>query len=123
MTKDFHIGDILSITTSRLVSTRHMDGIYDILNWMTDENLFTHQIPRVRQEAKPVILAAHPQLVEITGDDVTPENWQVWLAEKIARFGETLPIPKMSADQHERIDAMTEAAEFFPPDKIIVVEK
>jgi len=45
-TKDFHISDILSITDGRLVSTRHMDGIYEILNFMTGDNLFTHQLPR-----------------------------------------------------------------------------
>jgi hypothetical protein len=27
--RGFHIGDILSITTGRLVSPRHMDGIYE----------------------------------------------------------------------------------------------
>lgn len=46
-TKTFHLGDILTITTGRLVSPRHMEGVYDILNWMTGEDLLvTHQIPR-----------------------------------------------------------------------------
>jgi hypothetical protein len=30
-TKQFHISDVLSITTGRLVSTRHMTGVYDLL--------------------------------------------------------------------------------------------
>lgn len=33
--RQFHISDILTITSGRLVSSRHMDGIYDILNYMT----------------------------------------------------------------------------------------
>ena len=64
-TKDFHIGDILSVTTGRLVSPRHIEGVYDILNWMTGESLFTHQLPRVSREAGPVLLAAHPQIRQI----------------------------------------------------------
>ena len=50
MSRDFHIGDILSVTTGRLVSPRRMDGVYDILNFMTGDNLFTHQLPRAARE-------------------------------------------------------------------------
>lgn len=120
-TRDFHLGDILSVTTGRLVSPRLIEGVYDILNWMTGENLFTHQLPRVGREAAPVLLAMHPQLAEITGDDVTGENWREWLADKVARFGETLPVPKMNADQHERIDPMSELVEKVPPERIIAL--
>lgn len=31
--RNFHLGDILSITTGRLVSRRHMEGVYDLLNF------------------------------------------------------------------------------------------
>lgn len=61
-TKQFHISDVLSITTGRLVSTRHMDGVYDILNFMTGDNLFTHQLPRASDECKPYLLEQFPQL-------------------------------------------------------------
>ena len=49
--KRFHISDILSITTGRLVATRHVEGIYDILGFMTGEELFTHQLPRASSSA------------------------------------------------------------------------
>ena len=61
-TKEFHLGDVLSITTGRLVSPRRMDGIYDILNFMTDSNLFTHQLSRAINECKPHLLGQFPQL-------------------------------------------------------------
>ena len=122
-TKDFHIGDILSITDGRLVSPRHMDGVYDILGWMTGESLFTHQLPRVCSEAKPVLLAMHPQLASVSRDDaVDGSNMDAWLADKVARFGETLPVPKMSADEHESIDPMSELAGMVHPDKIVAVK-
>jgi hypothetical protein len=122
-TKDFHIGDILSITDGRLVSPRHIEGVYDILGWMTGENLFTHQLPRVAREAAPALLAMHPQLSSVSRDDaVDGTNMDEWLADKVARFGEFLPVPKLGADQHERIDAMSELVGMVHPDKIIPVQ-
>lgn len=122
-TKDFHISDILTITTGRLVSSRHMTGVYDILGWMTGENLFTHQLPRVAREAKPVLLATHPQLASVDSEaEINPDNLKGWIADRVKEFGETLPVPKLGVDQHERIDALSELAEKIHPDKIIIVE-
>lgn len=122
-TRDFHIGDILSVTTGKLVSLRHVDGIYDLLNWMTGESVFTHQIPRISREARPVIIAFHPQLQQASDEanEVNGDNWRSWLDTWIARYGETLPIPKMTIAEHERIDAISELGEYFHPDNIIVV--
>ena len=120
-TKDFHLGDILSVTHDRLLSPRMMEGVYDILNWMTGEQLFTHQLPRVAKEAKPVLLAALPWLSEIDADGVNKENWRAWLGQRVTAHGQMHPVPKMTEDQHERIDPLSEAVEHFPPDKIHVV--
>lgn len=60
MKKRFHVSDLLSITTGRLVSTRHMDGVYEILNHITGDNLFTHQLPRAAKECDPVLASAFP---------------------------------------------------------------
>lgn len=63
--KQFHIGDVLSITHEHLVSPRHMDGVYDILNYMTGDSLFTHQLPRAGRECKEPLLAQHPELASV----------------------------------------------------------
>lgn len=31
-TRKFHLGDVLSVITARVVSPRHVDGLYDILS-------------------------------------------------------------------------------------------
>ena len=46
MKKQFYLGDVLSVAIDRLVSLRHMDGVYDILNFMTGDDLLTHELPR-----------------------------------------------------------------------------
>lgn len=60
----FHISDILSVTTGRLVSYRHIDGVYAILNFMTGDSLFTHQLPRASRECESSLRAQFPNLME-----------------------------------------------------------
>lgn len=120
--RHFDLGDILTITSDVLVSPRGANGAYDILNFMTGESLFTHQLPRVAAEAKPVLLRQHPQLADVDASSVNKENWHSWLTEQKARYGYTLPVTPMSEDEHEYRDPLSEAAEHFPPDKIIVVD-
>ena len=100
--KLFDLSDVISITHDRLVSTRHMDGIYDILNHMTGDNLFTHQLPRAAKICKPEILNQHPHLKSITTwqdeetDGFNEENMKSfikgWLSTLRAIYGKSLPI-------------------------------
>ena len=62
--KTFHISDVLSVTTGRLVSSRHMGGIYEILNFLTGDNLFTHQLPRAMKECLPWLRTQFPNLMD-----------------------------------------------------------
>lgn len=122
-TKEFPIGAVLSVVTGRLVSENHMDGVYEVLNFMSGESLFTHQLPRVSQEAEPIILAMHPHLAEakIEAEQVNGENWRDWLATWTARYGATIAVPQMTIAEHERIDPHSELAEKVPSDRIVVV--
>lgn len=126
--RDFHLGDILSITTGRLVSPRHVGGVYDILNFLTGDNLFTHQLPRAERECKPYVLKQHPCLKEIDASPVTPDNWRAWLDRQIETFGETLPIEPIAAATkpdgspvHEHRNPITELCEKVGPEKVVVV--
>lgn len=56
----FKLGQILTITTERLCCD--MDELYEILNHMTGDNLFTHVLPRAGRWAKPLILELYPEL-------------------------------------------------------------
>jgi hypothetical protein len=119
--KLFNTNDILSVVTGRLMGD--IGGVYEVLNWMTGENLFTHQLPRVRQEGAPVIVARHPHLQEAIEEsaEVTPDNWKTWLSTWTDRYGPQIAVPTMNNEQHERIDPMSEAAEYFAPSQTIVV--
>lgn len=91
--REFDLGDILSITTGKLVSPRHIDGIYDILNYMTGDNLFTHQLPRAMEECQGPLFKQHPQLAEVeTPEFAGKESVEVWLILAKDLYGETLPV-------------------------------
>ena len=128
MRKDFHLGDILSVTTDRLVSPSHMDGVYDILNYMTQDNLFTHQLPRASDQCRPWLLRWHPKLVDVdTGplDDLPKADAQrlvaLWLEEQVARFGEMLWVETIPVDDQTHRDPVEELKEMMPDKPIIVV--
>ena len=106
--KQFHIGDVLSVTTGRLVSPRHVYGLCDILDFMTGDVIYTHAIGRASKDCKPFLLAEHPSLAAITGDEVTRENWQEWLAKMVAEFGEHLEVSKIEDGGYTAIDPLAE---------------
>jgi hypothetical protein len=134
---EFHISDVLSITTGRLVSSRHMEGIYKILNHMTGDNLFTHQLPRASRECEPVLVAAYPQLSK--DDPITArciaamdrgiemgerDNAVRGAVEKI-RFEHGLPemleVPELFHGESAHTDPMDELVALVGKDKIIEV--
>lgn len=120
-TKRFHIGDVLSAATGKLVSPRHMEGVYEILNWMTGDNLFTHQLPRAMDECAPLLRETFPDLVAAN----IPENFRDmadcvgWLETLYAEHGEFVDVPRLSDGDHTRIDPIAEAHMVAPHAKII----
>lgn len=121
--KSFPTGAVLTVVTGILVSRNHIQGVYEVLNWMTGESLFTHQLPRVSREAEPVLLKAHPELSAAVEEasQVTPENCLQWLTRWEERYGLTIDVPRLTIEEHERIDALSELAEHIHPDRIIEI--
>lgn len=131
-TRSFHLSDILSITHDRLFSTRHMDGVYDICNFLTQDKLFTHQLPRVHDECKAHLLALHPQLIRIPllseGDvkaqkELNGVNWfRLWVDARVAEYGEYLDVTPLPKGIHQYKEPISEAIEMLRPEKVIVIK-
>jgi hypothetical protein len=137
--KLFHISDILSVTTGLLVSSRHMEGIYDILNFLTGDNLFTHQLPRAMDECKPWLRTQFPELMsdhpvmigllaalrmDMKERGQTTEVIVAWVNRVREGMGlpEMIPLYEMGADMHTHIDPIEEAEAMFGKDRVIPVE-
>lgn len=122
MTKRFHIGDILSVSHDCLVSPTHINGVYKILNYMTADKLWTHQLPRACRECAPWLKRQFPWLTTIDTSHVNRDNWQQWLDECVAKHGEyhdVVPIPR---DDHDRIDPLAELTDMVGADRVITVD-
>lgn len=122
MAKQFHISDILSVSTGSLLSNRHMDGMYDILGYLTGEELYTHQLPRAMRDVKPWLMAQHPGLP--TADDakhVNEHNYKSFVADWQEKFGEWLSIEPMPAGENGPRDPIQELVEMVGKDRVMVV--
>jgi hypothetical protein len=133
----FDISDVLSVTTPYLVSSRHMEGVYDILNFLTGDNLFTHQLPRACRESQDWLRTQYPQLMpddlnmklaiprlkEMIAESSPQEGCARWV--EMIRDGNGLPrqipVHAMGKGMHTRIDPIEELRAMVGDEKVIVI--
>lgn len=105
----FDLADVLSITTGILLSDRKMDGVYDILNFMVGEDLFSHQLPRARDAVLPSLLQQFPQLADVVVPKFdTPEAIGPWLQTQRDLFGDTFEVSPTPNAMFENQNPITE---------------
>lgn len=63
MSKRFTLGVVLSVTTGKLLCP--FDELHEFLDYLTGQSLFTHQLPRAADSARPYIFSIYPD-VEFT---------------------------------------------------------
>lgn len=63
MKKTFTLGQVLNVTTGILMTS--IDDVYNILDHMTSDNLFTHQLSRAADECEPWLFRWFPELKNI----------------------------------------------------------
>lgn len=139
--KLFHIGDVLSIMTERLVSPDGISGLYNILNFLTGDNLFTHYLGRANRECKPWLGTQYPQLFPneprmdcllhkltdwLSGSIDTEHekliNEWLRLVQEEFKLPEMLPVYQLGADMHLHIDPIEELEAMVGKHKMLIVE-
>lgn len=116
------LGDILTVVTDRLVSRDHIGGVYRVLNFMTGDDLYTHQLGRAMNECREPLLAQHPQLREIECPDFgSPEEVMPWLDQMEQRYGVELAIEPLAPGEHQQIDPLSELEGMAPDNPVVVV--
>lgn len=124
ITRKFHIGDLVSVTTGRLVSPRHINGVYDIVDFVTGEAHFTHQLPRASREITPVLLEQHPWLAQVTVPEWVNDQASCdrWLAHAVERWGEQHAVEQVPLGAYVGREPIAELREMAPHAEIIAVE-
>lgn len=98
-TRKFHLGDVLSVTTGRMLSPRNMDGLLDVVNFtMGYENAdcldggLPFTLICVADGCKLELFKQFPQLRKVSTSGLNEKNYRAWLAKQITKYGETLTV-------------------------------
>ena len=142
-TRRFALRDVLTVTTNRLLTKSNdvgngIENLYALLGWMTNDEPFTHQLPRFADECKPWLLRWFPELAAAaqallpeldaafsrSAPDTNEAALQKWLT-RVMESGckESYEVPKIPADDHERKHPVDELIAMRGTDEgIILVE-
>lgn len=90
--RQFHIGDVLTVVTDRMVSPKGMDGVRSLLEYMVRDPLFDFQLPGALRVCRADILKQYPAMSEVDASDVNENNLAVWLDIQSITFGEMVEI-------------------------------
>ncbi|MCA9349577.1 hypothetical protein KC853_00850 [Candidatus Saccharibacteria bacterium] len=122
-TRRFHIGDVLAVTTGRFTSPRGMEGIYDILGYMTDELPYSNQLERFAEECKPYlerrlgkVIGPFSEVPETITDRLSRYRWLNAVTEEM-NGDPFLMVGKIAEEDHAVIDPMTELRLDYGPKK------
>ena len=120
MSKQFPTLDVLGAITGRLMAD--IGGIYEVCNHATGEPVFKHQLPRICREVKAAILERSPHLQQAIdeSEQITKENFRGWGEKWLARYGETMSVPTLSAAEHESIGPISDIVEMVHPSRIVI---
>lgn len=119
--KDFPTLAVLSITSGRLLTQPKdasegdgFDQIYEVLEWMTDDQPFTHQLERfaeeckLAEECKQWIYQWHPEIIEADKwienkliEKCEVEDVKACQTAMLAKFGETITLQKIPQGYHD----------------------
>lgn len=117
----FSIGQVLTALTGRLLCS--VDDLYAVLNYLTGESLYTHQLPRAFRVAAPHVAQQFPDLAVLDWSGVNQETWKSWLAEQEQRFGKTLTLEPLPTGAYEAQEPLSELAEMMGGiDRIIAID-
>jgi hypothetical protein len=123
-TREFHLGDILSVITGRILSPRHIGGVIDLTNFMTGENLEMTAVPRGTDECAGRLLEQHPDLAEVQAPDFggSQEAVAKWLAVEVARYGAWRKVAPLDPRDDTHIDPLREMRRAAPRSQIVAID-
>ncbi|MFZ3473103.1 hypothetical protein ACODT3_10785 [Streptomyces sp. 4.24] len=111
------LADVLSVTTGRLLSRRHVDGIYDLLRHMTGQDVYTHQLGKIADACMPDLVKQHPFLADLKPPaGLDAPDLMAWLVEAERVHGEEIELKPLATWQHR--DPIEDACDEVGADKV-----
>lgn len=100
---------IISISTGKKLGK--IEDAYKIIDFMTGDAIFTHQIPRAGRICGEELRRQFPEIAEITPDQITPENAENISGKIVARFGFELDVAPLPPGKWQPRDPIEELLE------------
>ncbi len=118
----FATEDILSTTTGRLLGD--IGGVYKVVSYLVGRSVYTLELLTYGERAAAAIKAAVPSVpVKADASHVTPENFQQFRSDWMAKLGPTIDLPdslrECLADDR---DPISTAEELVGKDRVIVLD-
>lgn len=107
--RSFSLGAVLSVISGKLLC--ELDELYQVLNYLTGQSIYTHQIPRAFRVSAPYVATQHPHLAVLDWSGVNNSTYRAWMDEQVRRFGATAelePLPDGAYDAMHPIDELIE---------------
>jgi len=105
--KTFNLSDVLSVSTGRLLSDRHMEGVYDLIGHLVNDNgVTTIGIAALSGRCKAFMLETFPKLadadlalldsmMEGANNAQMNEICAQWIATQEEKLGRTFEVPQI----------------------------
>lgn len=121
-TRPVPLADVLSVTTDKLLSRRHLDGIYELLRHMTGQDVYTHQLGKVAVACAPALIDQHPFLAGLKPPNgLDRSDLYAWLINTERTHGEMVDVTPLSEWTYR--DPIEDAADAVGADKVWVVKQ
>lgn len=116
----------MKITTAELITVgvgnlcTSMERVYDLSNFLTGDNLFTHQLPRAFKAYMPWVKKQHPWLNDLPKID--GDNFKQVIKDAVEKHGDSHELQAMPNGEWQSCDPIQEAIDMVGKDKVIVVQ-
>ena len=93
--KWFDLGVILTITSNRKYAK--LDDVCETLQFLINDLVYTHQLPRVADTVQPYILSLYPELEGVGVHEIIQSKEEAlnFVASQKEIFGDSLPLSRL----------------------------
>jgi len=118
----FDIGDLISVATGRLVSRDHISGVHRILDHLTGDVLFTHQLPAAMEAVQAGLVNQHPWLAEVVVPETVCDEAtaSAFVNEMAAKYGAE-HVVRAVPEAWGRHDPLADLQSMLRPDQQVMV--
>lgn len=112
-------GELISVGTGQLCCS--LDRFYQLLNYLTGDTIFTHQIPRAFRACEPWVRSQYPWLRTVDTSLCNGQNWQQFVASIAAEHGNEFELAPLPAGRWKSVCPVQEAEELMKDRANVVV--